>query len=174
MKKIIFLIFCFFIFLLLSACGRQTNVVSVNINSDVIAQSDDDALQTNGNNNNTNSNSDGLVKVEIPTQLDLGVPFVSQAPLQNWDMPYQEACEEASMISVAKFYDHSPTDSNTIDQNILALMDWEEKNGYKIDASASEVVGILQKYFKLNARLATEVTADRIKYELSQGNPIIV
>ena len=38
-----------------------------------------------------------------PKQASIRVPFTSQAPYKDWDDPYQEACEEASVIMVDYF-----------------------------------------------------------------------
>ncbi|MEI6288508.1 MAG: C39 family peptidase [bacterium] len=110
----------------------------------------------------------------IPAQLDLGVPFVSQAPLRDWAMPYQEACEEASMIAVSKYYTKGALDSQTINRELLALMTWEGKQGYPNDLTAQQTSDILLKYFNLSSHLDSNVTVDKIKYELSKGHPIIV
>lgn len=41
--------------------------------------------------------------------INLDVPFSSQAPLKDWGMPYQEACEEMSAILVNEFYQSGKT-----------------------------------------------------------------
>lgn len=90
-------------------------------------------------------------------------------------MPYQEACEEASMLTIANYYQViSLNNSNEVNGELLLLINWEEENGYAIDINAAEVAEILKNKFNLNSRLEKEVTVDRIKYELAQGHPIIV
>jgi len=186
MKKILLLSFIFS-FLLLVGCGQRTEVVVVNQDANTtpvipaeagIQDGDETAWipsQAGNDNGGARNDSAGEMKqVEVPSKLDLAIPFVSQAPLRNWDSPYDEACEEASMLSVAGYLNKSPLDFGKINDELLALMDWEEKNGYRIDVDAEEVVKILKNYFNLESRLETEVTIDRIKYELAQGNPIII
>src|SRR5690554_5866511 len=41
-----------------------------------------------------------IVPKEVPAEINLAVPFTSQAPTANWDMPFQEACEEAAALMV--------------------------------------------------------------------------
>jgi len=36
----------------------------------------------------------------LPESYNLGVPFTSQAPEANWQIPFKEACEEASVLMV--------------------------------------------------------------------------
>ncbi len=121
--------------------------------------------------NKTDNNSANKIKSEI----NLPVPFSPQAPFANWDMPYQEACEEASAIMAAKYFKNKPLNAEIMDREILDLVDWQNEHfGYYEDTTAREVVTILEEYFGLNAYLNAEVETERIKYELSQGNLIII
>ena len=113
-------------------------------------------------------------ETEIPDFLDYPVAFVSQAPYAVWDELHQEACEEAAMITVAKYFKGEPLTAHTMEQAILDLVHWEETNGYQVDLTASETLDILSDYFNLQARLIIDVTAQRIKEELVKGNLIII
>ena len=35
---------------------------------------------------------------DLPEEINLPVPFTPQAPHANWELPYQEACEEAAVL----------------------------------------------------------------------------
>jgi hypothetical protein len=111
---------------------------------------------------------------DLPASFDIKVAFASQAPLGDWNMPYQEACEEASMIMAAKYYKGEKLDANIMNDEILKLVKWEEDNGYALDLTAKQVVEILDKYFSIKAEISKEVTADRIKKEIVAGHLIIV
>src|SRR3989344_4828168 len=41
-------------------------------------------------------------------EVNLKVPFTSQAPTGNWDLPYQEACEEASALMAIRYVFANP------------------------------------------------------------------
>lgn len=106
----------------------------------------------------------------------LPVPFTVQAPFANWDMPYQEACEEAAMIMVVEFLSGqanlrlAPEEAN---KKILELIQWETDNGYAIDITAAEVVKVLNERFGVRAEVkpySTEV----IKQEINSGHPVIL
>jgi len=128
--------------------------------------------------------SDGLVGVEsnanaslvnnLPSSFDAKVAFASQAPFGDWGMPYQEACEEASMILAAKYFKKEPLDKNIMDEEILKLTKWEDDNGYPIDLTAAQVVEVLNKYFGIKSSVTSDVTTDVIKHELVAGNLIIL
>jgi len=168
--------------LFLVGCGAQSTFVNVNIDTTTGDAPVVEELPRAPQSSEPPADPEPVViepvtqpqRVEIPAKLDLGAPFVSQAPLRNWEMPYQEACEEASMLSVVKHIKGGATDSQTINTDILTLIDWEEKNDYKVDLTAQEVVDVLDEYFDVDAYTSTDVSTDRIKYELSQGNLVIV
>lgn len=86
----------------------------------------------------------------------LSVPFTSQAPFADWNLPYQEACEEASMLMVAEYFKdnrNSRLDPAFADAEILKLVEWEAQYDYTVDVTAAEVVEILRDYYKLEARV---------------------
>jgi len=112
--------------------------------------------------------------VSIPGRLLLPVLFAQQAPFGNWDELHQEACEEASMIVVDSYFNNTPLDESIMETKIQDIVAWQEEQGYKVDLSAQEMVDVLKSYFNRESRLVTEVTIDRIKYELTQGNLVIV
>lgn len=113
-------------------------------------------------------------KNEIPSTFNMDVDFAPQAPFANWDMPYQEACEEASMIMAARYFKNQKVDNSIMDREILKLVDWEEKHGYEIDMTAAEVAKTLEDYFSVEAELSKQVTVDKIKKELANGKLIII
>ena len=114
------------------------------------------------------------VEVSVPAQVNWPVSFASQAPLSNWDALHEEACEEASMIMAARYFQSFALDKNIMEEAILSLVAWEEENGYGIDLSAAQTVEILNNYFGVKARIISDVNIDRIKYELAKGNLVII
>ncbi len=113
----------------------------------------------------------------MPTQalvVDYPVPFVSQAPYGVWDAFHEETCEEASMIMAAAFFQKKTLSVHDMEQGLLDIVSWEERNGYNIDISASQVVEILSQYFKQPAEIMADVSSDAIISQLDQGNVLIV
>ncbi len=114
-----------------------------------------------------------------PASVHLAVPFLSQAPKQDWSMPYQEACEEASVIMVDAFLRgqtkaFTPTEG---DKAILDFVAWQQArySPEKIDASAAEMKEMSEAYF--SGRKATVFpikTAEDVKKWLAKGLPVIV
>ena len=112
-------------------------------------------------------------ELSVPGKLLLDVDFAMQAPFSDWSAPYNEACEEASMVMAYYYFSNQTLTKDLMNEEILKLVEWEKSRGYEIDLTAVETVEILKEYFNLTAWLETEVTADRIKYELSLGNLVI-
>jgi hypothetical protein len=114
----------------------------------------------------------------LPDEKHLLVPFTTQAPDANWEMPYQEACEEASLIMVAGYYhgDEGVYDPKDADQEILNLIAFEEnKFGLGADMTAKEATEVISSYDdSLKADVEVVLSAEQIKRYIAQGIPIIV
>ncbi len=112
----------------------------------------------------------------IPTEINLAVPFLLQAPKQSWVAPFEDACEEASLLMVDAYYDGRKTsfgaDEGT--KAILAIVAYEDKAyGYNKDTNAEEALETSQNYFhRPNVEIA-EATESNIKSALAKGYPVI-
>src|SRR3990167_11094681 len=116
--------------------------------------------------------------VSIPTEKLLDVPFMSQAPHANWDMPYQEACEEASALMVRGYYQGvtGRYDPNDADRLILDLVAFQKKQyGYYEDTSATETKRFIEAAFpELEAEgVPLDGPGSIIRY-VAQGIPVIL
>ncbi len=113
----------------------------------------------------------------LPAQINLAVPFLSQAPNKDWSMPYQEACEEASMIMVNAFYEGQTTafEPRDGDRAILDLVRFEEERGKTPDLTIAEVQEMMIAKWGYKVVIVTpEVTINRIKAALAHGYPVIL
>ena len=113
----------------------------------------------------------------LPDTINLDVPFTPQAPHANWDLPYQEACEEASLLMVARYKNgniiNSPEDA---DLEIRKLVEFQNNffGDYK-DTTAEETAEIARIYYGFeNTEVVYDFTAEDIKKELMAGHPVIV
>lgn len=114
--------------------------------------------------------------LESEVSVNLDVPFSPQAPHANWALPYQEACEEASVLLVHKFFKNEPLTPEIADREILKIVEWEKKHfGFYEHTSAEQTAEILRNFFgyqKVEAKY--DISIDDIKKELREGRPIIV
>ncbi|MFA7682076.1 MAG: C39 family peptidase [Candidatus Peribacteraceae bacterium] len=112
---------------------------------------------------------------EVPRTIHISVPFSPQAPFANWDDPYQEACEEMSLIMVHHFLAGTPLSREDADRELLALIAWEEEHGYPQDVTITQLADIAEDYYGYRTNnVFTEVRVETMKEELAAGNPIIV
>ncbi len=127
----------------------------------------------------TKPNVDPLaIKGALPDQMNLDVPFTSQAPLGDWSYPYQEACEEASTYMVDQYYKGA---SGVIDPQIAkkaidGIVLYENQTlGYYKDTPASDVIKIIKGYFGYaDVRILPLTGPDDIKRAIANGYPVIV
>lgn len=112
----------------------------------------------------------------IPESYMLDVPFTSQAPFGNWGMPYQEACEETAALNVHYFYEHKTFTPAIANQEILAIVDFENKYlGFYKDTDTEETADWIRAYWGYDrVEVITDPTAEDIKRNVAEGRPVIV
>lgn len=116
-----------------------------------------------------------------PTQatqasINLAVPFLLQAPNQNWVQPYEDACEEASLVMVDAYYDgrtktFSSAEGLVALDAVLAFED--ETYGYNKDTTSADVANTAKVFFSRKA-IVVDATEASIKKALNEGHPVIV
>ncbi len=107
--------------------------------------------------------------------VNLAVPFLLQAPKQNWVQPYEDACEEASLIMVDAYYDgratrFGPDEGIEVIDKLIAFED--ETYGYNKDTTSDDVANTAKVYFGRKATVM-EATEANIKKALNEGHPVI-
>jgi len=114
-------------------------------------------------------------ELNLPPSMNLDIPFTAQAPQANWDLPYQEACEEASSIMAAHFLQgRGGFNPDSANQEIVELINFEKENGYAIDTTADETAEVIRKYFGLQVEVRYDFNEMDIKKEIAQGNPVLM
>ncbi|MBT5808408.1 hypothetical protein HOI18_04015 [Candidatus Uhrbacteria bacterium] len=125
---------------------------------------------------------DELVEAEefvLPLSINLAVPFTSQAPHANWDYPYKETCEEASVYMVHRYFEGEPEgmiDAQKADDAILKIVAFEEGLfGYYEDTTVEQTGIFAEMMYGFSSAVAIEdPTVDDIKTQLAEGRPVIV
>ncbi|MBI4121999.1 MAG: C39 family peptidase [Parcubacteria group bacterium] len=115
----------------------------------------------------------------IPAKVMLDVPFAVQAPFGNWALPYKEACEEASVIMVDRFYQHQENlDQQEIKNAIDGMAAWGEAHfDGKIDTNAPTTARYFTEYLGYASGrvvVVNDPTIEDIKAVLAAGYPVIV
>lgn len=112
----------------------------------------------------------------LPSSINLDVPFASQAPLGDWNMPYQEACEEAAIIMAHYYFTGKKMNANVMNDEILKLVNWQNKTfGYYKDTNVEEIARMMREFYghkKITVKY--DITAEDIKKALAKGQPVLI
>ncbi len=109
--------------------------------------------------------------------LNLRVPFMIQAPQQIWDDLHGEACEEASSIMLAAYYnDEKEITTEEAESRIMDAVTYEGMTfGYHLDTTADETAQMLREHFEIaDAKVIKIDSVDDIKKRLNAGHPVII
>lgn len=153
--------------LVLTACGKSTVTVE-------LAPSSEAQVQSSSAQSSSQREQKEIQTVEIPRKALLDVPFTPQAPHANWEPPYDEACEEASMIMVDYYLRNEELSREQANREIVQLTNWEQSEGYAVDVTVAEMKEIIESYYNYTARISDNVSVASIMYEVAQGNPVII
>ncbi len=113
----------------------------------------------------------------VAKQANLAVPFTPQAPHANWEMPYQEACEEASLMMVHAYLSAAGAFTpDEADRQIKELVAWQTgRFGYYEDTDAAETAVIAREYYGHDASRAVAIgSIEDVKREIDRGNAVIL
>lgn len=112
---------------------------------------------------------------EYLDSLNLDVLFYSQAPFGDWGMPYQEACEEASLL-LAYYYmeDLRPT-IEQFEDDLLAMIDWEvDYFGAYEHTTIEQTAEMAREYLGWgNVEVLEDPSEDDLKAILAEGYPVV-
>jgi hypothetical protein len=111
----------------------------------------------------------------LPAKAQLDVAFTSQAPLSVWDALHEDACEEASLLTV-KYFLHGPLPSKQdVDAEIIDTVNWETSHGYDKSITLAQLNTIANQKFGLtNGHVFTNISLADIKAEVAAGHPVIL
>lgn len=124
----------------------------------------------------TSSSQAVVSPIKLAQEINLAIPFTSQAPTQNWDQPFQDACEEASLLMVDYYYQNKKLPDKSAVENILRQMVlWQEQNwGGHHNLSISKLAEFALINFNYHGEIVNDLTADKIRTYLRAGKPLIV
>ena len=119
-----------------------------------------------------------IVENILPVSINLAVPFTAQAPSGNWDLPFEEACEEASIYMADLFYAQEPEGqvaTARAEAEILKIVEFEKSLfGYYEDTTIEQTGLLLEQMYGRTVELVEKPTIDDLKKYLVAGHPVIV
>ncbi|MDD2224557.1 MAG: C39 family peptidase [Candidatus Shapirobacteria bacterium] len=116
-----------------------------------------------------------ILESGLPNKYLIETAFVQQAPEKNWDQPWQDACEEASLITVDYFYKNNKSITTTENRDaILKMIEFENQQGFTHDINIEQMNLVAQKYLGYQTKIIETPTIEDLKKYLIQNIPIVV
>ncbi len=108
-------------------------------------------------------------------EINLPIDFYSQAPYADWSMPYQEACEEASLILAYNYVQDIEMSKEEFHEELLRLIEWEtEYFGSYEHTTVEETAKMLEQFYGFTSwKIIENPSVEDLQAELSAGNPIV-
>ena len=109
--------------------------------------------------------SDGL-----PNKHQITTAFIPQAPEKNWDQPWQDACEEASILTVHYYYQNQTPDLPTLLKDYQTLFSLSSVH----DINLSQMANYSQQLYRYKPTIINNPDTEIIKKYVSQNIPVII
>lgn len=100
--------------------------------------------------------------------------FIEQAPEKKWDDPWQDACEEAALLTVDFYYKNKTTTLEITKNSILDMINFEDQQNFTKDMNINQMAIVGEKYLNYQTKIIDNPSIEEIKQYLNQNIPIIV
>jgi len=143
--------------------SQTSNIDLENGNSTTIEQFNN--LTIKPLNNSVVSSTQNKINDILPQQYLLSIPFTSQAPEKNWAEPWQDACEEASLLMLDAYYKGYNLSPLFARDEILKMVAWEEQKRWGTSISITDIKLMAEDYFHLNKNTENTKTQKTRRHE---------
>lgn len=109
----------------------------------------------------------------IPDYHLLVATFVPQAPEKNWDQPWQDACEEAALLTVDYYYQSAVPSLAQIVTRLNTVFTIEQELGFGHDVNMTQLATVANK-LGYRSQIIENPTIQQLKTYISQNIPVIV
>jgi len=115
-----------------------------------------------------------ILESGIPNKHLINTTFVPQAPEKKWDQPWQDACEEAALLTVHYFYQQQTPNDQQIIFDILKMIDFENEQSFSHDMNIEQMELVAKQYLGYDTKIINNPSPDVIKQYIAQNIPVIV
>ena len=107
--------------------------------------------------------------------INLDIPYTSQAPERDWSQPWQDACEEAAVLMLDAYYKGYNLSPLFAKDEMKKMIEWEEARGWGSSIPIERVKILAQDYLKLKGKvkIIENPTVEIIKEHVSEGHPVL-
>lgn len=95
--------------------------------------------------------------------------FIPQAPEKNWQEPWQDACEEAAILTVKYFFEDKSPNIPTLVEDYQELF----RHSTTHDINLNQMAQISQELYGYQSKIIDNPTIETIEKYLSQGHILI-
>ncbi len=115
------------------------------------------------------------IEQPLKNNMMLAVPFITEAPDNNWVNPWINACEEASITMVEKFYQGEESTSIAEAKEFMQML-FDVQNelyGSNHNTDALRTAFLINNYTSYSGTIINNPTIEDIKKEIGLGHPVI-
>lgn len=110
----------------------------------------------------------------IPEEINLLVPFTSQAPEGNWDQPWQDACEEAAVLMLDAYYSSYKVSPFFARDEIIKMVAWQDERGWGYSIPMSNVLEFAHAHVKGRTfSIVEKPSVEDLKRSIAHGHPVL-
>ena len=110
----------------------------------------------------------------LPNKYQIKTAFIPQSPEKNWDEPWQDACEEAAILTVQYYYANQTPNTPQIVADLKTLFQTETDFGFTSDVNTTQMATVSAKLFNNKSEIITKPTIETIKSYIFRNIPVIV
>jgi len=116
------------------------------------------------------------INIPTPEELNLDVPFTSQAPSANWDYTHEEACEEAAILMAGRYFRGIQiSNADDAEKGLQGIISWEKENlGFFESTTAEETVKTIEGIYALKTETVENPTTEQIKSAIAAKKLVLV
>lgn len=123
------------------------------------------------------SGQNAPVSIETePSKVELPVPFIVQAITGQWAFPWEDFCEEATVVMATSYVRGIEMRPLVAALQMLRVAEFEQKIfNYDKDTGVADTERILREFYGvMSTKIVENPTADSIKDEVRAGSIVIV
>ncbi|GEM_PF-1542729 len=110
----------------------------------------------------------------LPDKHYIDTPFVPQAPQQNWDQPWQDACEEAAILTVHYYYQNITPSIDQMVTDLNSIFSYQTNQGWGHDINAQQMTQTAKDLYGYQSEIIENPSLEDLKKYVSRDIPVIV
>ena len=115
----------------------------------------------------------------LPASINLPVPFTSQAPEKKWEQPWQDACEEATILMLDAYYKGYGLSPLFAKDELVKMVETEEERGWGLSIELEKIRQLMQEYGSYDSknwklRIVEDPTVEDLKRFIANRQPVLV